>query len=358
MLFIINDMKQNNYVLLFKVFLLAGLYFLSASGTFSQTNDQKLAELRTRFAVNYLKPEAHFALAKYYLDKNDKTQAFLILEYARRYRFDEKDFNASYEKFFGNHSAEPSDEAKSAFEKASRLQTEGKFDEAEPLFVKAAELSPESAFIQTWVGRFYYRTKPDTAKALQFYFNAYFLDPNAYDTEYAESRIHNIAAADADAKFKELLNSGKSLPEIAADPNPIIAGKAVVKMSAQWKKEYVEPLLKCLESDDSILRWAAFSTIIVNADGSTNALIKSLSTDSDLRKRGLALYALVEFQKNKSFPTIRKMLKEKADLIRFDAVSALFQAGGQAGRAILLEHQKVEPNPLLKKLISQELTSK
>ncbi len=149
--------RQNKHIIRF--FVLICLYLIAINSAFSQNFDPKLSELRKQFAVNYLKPEAHFALAQYYINKDDKLQAFFILEYARRYRFSQKDFDTAFKKFFGENSAEPDGKAKEAFEEGYRLLKENKLDEAEQSFIKAAKLAPNSALIQTWVGRFFFKTK-------------------------------------------------------------------------------------------------------------------------------------------------------------------------------------------------------
>src|SRR5690348_579253 len=60
-------------------------------------------------------------------------------------------------------------------------------------FTRAAELAPESAMIQGWMGRFYLKSKDDQPRAFDHYLKAYFLDPDFYDTEYAEGRITKLA---------------------------------------------------------------------------------------------------------------------------------------------------------------------
>lgn len=354
----INNEKSQRSDFIFKFFALIFLSLTAAGGAFSQSSDTKILALRHQFAVRYLQPEAHFALAQYYLDKNDKLQAFLIVEYARRYRFAEKDFNSAFVKFFGDNSPEPSVEAKRSFEKGYDLLKQNKTDEAEKSLVEAAKLAPKSGFIQGWVGRFFFKVKADNAQALKYYYNAYFLDPDAYETEFVESRIRNIEIPLADAKFTELVINGKSLAEISTNANALIVGNAVEQMGKQWKKEYTKPLLECLSNDDSLVRWFAFTTIFKNAGVSADQFIIELQNDRDLRKRGLAAYALIESQKKKSFPALQKMLLDKAELVRFDALSALALAGKDDGLEILKTHLKVETSQYLKDLINKTLEKK
>ena len=62
------------------------------------------------------------------------------------------------------------------------FQREGKLAEAEQSFVKAAELLPDSADTQAWTGRFLYKVRANRARALEYYLNAYFLNPHTYES--------------------------------------------------------------------------------------------------------------------------------------------------------------------------------
>ena len=63
-------------------------------------HDSALERLREDYAMRYLEPEPHMALAKYFRDRGDRLEAFYILEVARRTRFDEDEFNAAFKKYF------------------------------------------------------------------------------------------------------------------------------------------------------------------------------------------------------------------------------------------------------------------
>lgn len=323
--------------------------------TASRSQDRKLIELRKDFANRYLQPEAHFALAKYYIDQGNFVQAFFILEYARRYRFEKKDFDEAYIKFFGDPMPEPPIEAKDAFATASKLVTEQKYDEAEIYFQKTNKIYDKSFFINAWIGRFYYKTRADSSKALPYYFKAYFLYPHAYETEYAEYRIRAIVVADAKNVFTNYLSNKKQLSELARDENPLIVSMAIEQMGKEWKPEFVPILLEVMGNDDSMVRWGAFVTLSKFSGPSLDKSIDELLTDSDLRKRGLAAYAIVERQGEEKFQILRKMLADPAELIRFDAVSALVLRGGLTGKQILQEHQPIERQPRLKSLIVSAL---
>lgn len=324
----------------------------------SRSQDAKLVQLRKDFAMRYLHPDAHYALAKYYIDNGNLLQAFLITEYARRYRFEEKDFDDSYFAFFGDPMPEPPNEAKDLFKTAFDLVKQQKYDEAETYLQKANAKYSKSFFMNVWTGRFYYKTRSDAAKALPYYFKSYFLYPHAYETEFAESRIRAICLPNAEQSFNTSKKNGRSLADLARDPNPLVVRQAVEEMGKEWKPEYINAVLEAMSNDDSLNRWGAFATLHKFAGTSLDQIIDNLLADKDLRKRGLAAYAIVERNGEGKFQILKKMLSDPAELVRFDAVSALALRGGTTGKQMLKEHQLIEKQPRLKALISGELSGK
>lgn len=331
------------------------LLLLFCLGVCAQAQEPKLAGLREQFAQRYLQPDAHFALAKYYIERGNELQAFFILEYARQYRFEEKDFDAAFVSFFGDPMPEPPNEAKDVFAAANKLAAEQKYDEAEVLFLKANKIYDRSFFINAWTGRFYFKAKSDGARALPFYFKSYFLYPHAYESEYVESRIRRIGIDAATASFKQMTANGRSLVELLADPNPLIVSMALEEMSKNWKPDYVPPMLGALSNDDSMVRWGAFVTLQKHAGSARDQIINDLLSDKDMRKRGLAAYAVVERPGREKFALLEKMLSDPAELIRFDAMSALALRGGEEGKQILTRHRRIERQPRLKTLIDMNL---
>lgn len=337
----------------FFTLLLLGICF---TGTLTiRSQEPKLVALREQFARRYMQPDAHFALAKYYLDREDYVQAFFIIEYARRYRFDEKTFDPAYFAYFGDPMPEPPDDAKAAFESASKLVTEQKYDEAEAQFLRSYKLYGRSFFINGWIGRFYYKVKTDNARALPFYFKSYFLYPHAYETEFVESRIRRITVDDAESSFKASLSMGKTLSDLARDKNPLIVGGAIGSMAADWRPEYERVVLEAIDNDDSIVRWSAFATLQKYNGPALDRLVNTWLTGSDLRKRGLAAYAIVERPGQEKYETLTKMLADPSELVRFDALSALALKGGPKGMQILKKHRLTEAQPRLSALIDMSL---
>jgi tetratricopeptide (TPR) repeat protein len=231
------------------------------------------------------------------------------------------------------------------------LQNDGKLKEAAESFVKAAALAKDSPHVQGWVGRFFLKAKPDEKKALTYYLNAYFLDPHFYDTEYAEGRIRKLNYVFAAATFARLRKEKKGLEELLRDPNPVVAGLAVKALAEEYTPKYRKALLEALGHDDPNVRWQATAALMKKAGPEFDADLKALLKDPELRKRGLAAYLAVKRWGQKGIAQVTPWLKEKAQLLRFDAISALLQEGGAEGRRIVLEHRPHETNPWLKKLL-------
>ncbi|HEX7957583.1 MAG TPA: tetratricopeptide repeat protein [Pyrinomonadaceae bacterium] len=228
---------------------------------------------------------------------------------------------------------------------------EGNLKEAERLYVRAAELSPDSADVQAWVGRFFFKAAPDDRRALEHYLRAYLLNPHAYESEFVESRIPKLAGRMAEARVAEQSKRGVPPNVLAEDPNPYVALAAVDEMSKAWKPAYTQTLVNLMAHDDGGVRWAATELLKEKADASFDEMLKALLQDKDLRRRGLAAYIAVNRWKAASFDLMRQMLREEAQLLRFDAVSALVIEGGPEGRRIVFEHAAREPHPWLKKMI-------
>lgn len=226
------------------------------------------------------------------------------------------------------------------------------YQKAEEAFVKAAELSPKSELVQTWVGRFFFKAKPDNRRALEYYLNAYFLNPHAYETEYVESRIRRIVGQLASEKFAEQTRAGVSLIDMLADSDPRVVSYTLDQMSENCLPTYVAPVVQLMRHPSAGLRWEATQLLKTKVDNSFDAQLKALLKDDDPRKRGLAAYIAVYRWKGNSFGILKGLLTEESQLVRFDAISALLMEGGPAGRKVALAHAAREPNATLKKLIT------
>jgi Tfp pilus assembly protein PilF len=436
----------------------------SGNATVSQSPPE-LVRLHNDFAMRYLEPEPHMALAKYYLEQGDRRQAFFTLEAARRGVLENKVFDhafqVAFEDFENGKSAEerllseqaqnpqsadiqfqladiyisrtdypkakqilakalaehPEDfrftfglaeilriegknkdaermiedfvkrypESPEAYESradslhktdpqkarqlleegvskypndggllfglAAILQEAGDLEKAEVGFGKAASLSPKSVNIQSWVGRFFFKVRNNGEKALPYYLNAYFRSPDAYETEFVESRIRAIYSAQAQASFQNQLRAKKPLIEMLGEPDPLVVSLALEQIDKAWNPTYVSVLVDLMGNEDDGVRWGATQLLKKRVDTSFDPTLRMLLKDKDLRKRGLAAYIAVYRWKNASFPFIDELLAEEAELLRFDALSALILEGGEAGKQRALAHAGRETHPTLKKLL-------
>lgn len=431
----------------------------------NQTQETELAKLQTDFAMHYLEPEPHLALAQYYLNHDNKREAFYTLETARRSRFEaavfDHAFQVMFEGFDNGKAAEnklldelkgnpesveamfrladiyisrsdwtpardyllaaqkrkPDDfrftaglagilDAQGKAEEAKRLvqkyaqdypqsrdayalkadqvgktnpalrkqiinqgiakfpddgglwfqmgvllQEAGDLDKAEAAFVKAASLGPKSKYIQTWVGRFFFKVRKDNDRALPYYLNAYFLSPHAYETEFVESRIRNIYGEQAARKFADHTKAKTPLTEILRDSDPNVVLMALESIRGKWQPDYLDPIVALMGHENAGVRWEATDLLKPNVGDAFDERLKALLRDTDPRKRGLAAYIAVYRWKESSFALIDELLRDNAELVRFDAVSALILEGGEAGKNHALAHGSKETNPQLKKII-------
>ncbi len=243
------------------------------------------------------------------------------------------------------------DNAELLFRLAAILQEIGDLDKAEADFVNAASLAPKSVNIQSWVGRFFFKVRNDSDKALPYYLNAYFLSPHAYETEFVESRIRNICFSQAQSRFQNQTKARKPLRELLNDPDPLVISMALEQMDKIWDPTYVAAVAELMGHEDGSVRWNATQLLKKKVDSSFDPTLRILLKDKDLRKRGLAAYIAVYRWKNASFEFVDELLADDAELLRFDALSALILEGGKSGKQHALAHAAKETHPMLKKLL-------
>ena len=86
----------------------------------AQTTSPTLAALQRDYAMRFLEPEPHMALAKYYFDHGNRILAFFISEDARRGRFEEKIFNPAFSRAFDGFDNSQAAEARLLAEQITR----------------------------------------------------------------------------------------------------------------------------------------------------------------------------------------------------------------------------------------------
>jgi hypothetical protein len=78
-----------------------------------------------------------------------------------------------------------------------------------------------------------------------------------------------------------------------------------------------------------------------------------LFNDSDPLRKGLSFYLVASHLKEKGLQLLKPMLGDPSQLLRYEAISALMEQGGAAGRAMVLERRGAETQPFLKKIYEQ-----
>lgn len=215
----------------------------------------------------------------------------------------------------------------------------------------AAAAGPKIAHIQGWTARYLLMVADDPAAALERYLTAYFLDPHFYDSEYAESRIRSLAWERASERLRAAEAAGGSAASALADPDPVVASRALDEAAETWSPDLVEPLLELMLRDDPGLRWGATALLAEHVTESFDARLEKLLEDPDLRRRGLAAYIAARRWGSDSIPRLQPLLASEAQLVRYDAISALLQEVGEPAHAALRAHLPSEPNALLRQII-------
>lgn len=203
---------------------------------------------------------------------------------------------------------------------------------------RAAKLAPDNATVQGWTARYLYKVMNQPDEALERYLDAYFLNPHFYETEYAESRIRNIASARAAAKLAGLDQSAL-IPSLR-DSDPVVAGLAVEALENAWTPEAAKPVAALLRHDDPVIRALAADLLGKKVDATFDDTLTQLLVDSDARVRGFAAYLAVQRWGKKGIEAIKPWLDSPYELIRFDAMSALLEHGGKEGKEIVKAYLK------------------
>jgi Tfp pilus assembly protein PilF len=218
---------------------------------------------------------------------------------------------------------------------AISLQEGAKLPEAAAEFEKAARLDPHSAHIQGWTGRYFLKVMKDPETSLRYYLNAYFIDPDFYDSEYAEGRIRSLGTDLGQARYVSERKGGASTLQLLGDPDPYVAGMALEEATRAWSPAVQQGVVRLLQHDDDDIRYRAATLLGEKADAGFDEELRQLLRSPDLRVRGAAAYIAGARWKEDVVPILKPWLQEKADLIVYDAVSVLIQSGGATGRAAL-----------------------
>ena len=244
------------------------------------------------------------------------------------------------------------DDAVLHFDMGIVLERAGDLSGTQREFDKAVQLGPKEAHVQGWVARFYWKREINLRHALDLYLNAYFLDPEFYETEFVESRIRRIAPEVAQSIIKE--GKAKESPELRRAVETVMLKSAEQK----WTAGSERTLLEIMGSDDEMNRATAMMVLADHPSPAVDEQVSRLLEDLDLRKRGMAGYLAVKWHGEKAFPLMRKWLENPAELVRFDAICALLQSGGSPGRMLVADYANSgkEPNVQIREMMTKALS--
>ena len=228
-------------------------------------------------------------------------------------------------------------------------------DRAEKLYTKAAELEPKEPAIQGWTGRFLLRARKKPDKALKYYYKAYFLDPDFYDTEYAEYRVRKLARDQAARWVRKRKADGWSLERMVEEGN---AFQVLVAVTDAWKRKVpedpkpgeVDLMARLLGHDAPMVQVMAVQAFLRWDGDLARKKVKELLKDKDPFRKSLALLPAIKHLGEEGLMAAGKRLRSKWDLFWYDALTGLAQLGGQEWRKILEEHMKGEKRPVVLEL--------
>ncbi len=228
-------------------------------------------------------------------------------------------------------------------------------DRAEKLYTKAAELEPKEPAIQGWTGRFLLRARKKPDQALKYYYKAYFLDPDFYDTEYAEYRVRKLARDQAVRWVRKKKADGWSLERMVEEGNAFQVVEAVVdawqgKVPEDPKPGEVDLMARLLGHDAPMVQVMAVQAFLRWEGDLARKKVKELLKDKDPFRKSLALLPAIKHLGEEGLTAAGKRLRSKWDLFWYDALTGLAQLGGTEGRKILEEHMKGEKRPLVLEL--------
>jgi len=243
------------------------------------------------------------------------------------------------------------------YDRAALLHKTSDAKGAEAEFHRAAELEPNSALIEGWMARFYLKTANDAPQAFDHYLKAYFLNPDFYDSEFAEERIQKLSRQLAVQALEKGLPPEGQRDALLDELRPAVMGQILEALGQRWDPDALPLLADMLHEDDEQNRWNAMRLIASHVDASFDKQLTQLLEDPDLRARGMAGYIAAKRWDRKALPILEKRLGDPAVLIRFDAISALAMDGGGAGRAIVQRYAQggKEPDSRLREMIPKIL---
>ena len=233
--------------------------------------------------------------------------------------------------------------------------------EAQKEFERAAALGSQVASIQESVAGFFHETKKNPLRTLEFYLNAYFLDPEFYLTQSLEGHTPNVVQ-EATAVLAARINTDSSKTGTSANPSslsPLLEMAQLDTAGTTWSSNLIDKILEVMGSDVEENRWKAMRLAAEHLNDISDDRLSTLLESPDPRKRGMAGYLAVLRRHEKALPVMEKWLQDPAELIRYDALSALALYGDATGRKMVEEYlaSGKEPNKRLRQAAEKILAS-
>ena len=235
------------------------------------------------------------------------------------------------------------------FDLAARVQEEDGAEKGEPLVVRAAALAPKAPHVQGWVGRFFLKARQQPQKALPYYLHAYLLQPGFYDTESVHSRIGRYGSQLAQEAFAK---QGEDVAWALAQRDPLLVFNGLSAVSRAWDARHVPALMALMAHDDERVSAAAMQLLRTHVDrASFDAPLRALLQDASPRRRGLATYMAVKLWGAEAYPTLQTLFARDEELLRYDAISALLEAGDPEATRLATAQLEKEPGAGFKAML-------
>lgn len=226
-------------------------------------------------------------------------------------------------------------------------------------FDTAVRLGPKIPHIVGWVARFYFMRKIDLQHALDLYLSVYFLDPEFYETEYAEDRIRKLAPQVVLQIMEQAEQQSGRVGPVLLTLKPAVE-KVLLRGAPQqnWDAQASERMMLLMGSEDEVNRATAMQLVVEHPNPDAEKQVFLLLDDPDVLKRGMAGFVAMKWNTGRALPIVKKWLDDPAELVRFDALSALMEAGGSEGHKVVEEYARSgkEQNANLRNMISHGIS--
>lgn len=125
-----------------------------------------------------------------------------------------------------------------------------------------------------------------------------------------------------------------------------------------WDARVFQRMMLLMGSEDEVNRATAMHLLSEHPNPEAEKELFLLLDDPDVCKRGMAGFVAMKWNTERALPIVKKWLDDPAELVRFDALSALVEAGGPEGHKVVEEYARSgkEQNAHLRDVISHGLS--